>query len=356
MATTTAPTSTLEATAVAAAEAEAAAGVAIATSRRRAVLACLCTAVLLAAPLWWSTTRVVRAPIPSARIALHATRWAAAPAPADPALPPLRFVAAVDVAVAAGAVAAGVDPALVSGDVERRVNNVFRPAADGADSAAARFVPAVEVVGRVVADEDAWAPKPSQIGAYSLLVACGGGGGVDAPPSISILHDRRAVIRLQSPCSQARARPPPDDVAAAVASTLSGIFAGELVDLARESADPDADHGRTRPDHDAMRKAKFATEYELTLSLFNAEPSSLNVDWEIGEALRAYLDPFVEQVSVLHNFSVASQIQHYTTLPIAPERFGAAPDDVFILRPHHLPLFVDSAEWNFGGQDVVETS
>ncbi|KAI9357584.1 phosphatidylinositol-glycan biosynthesis class S protein-domain-containing protein [Zopfochytrium polystomum] len=105
-------------------------------------------------------------------------------------------------------------------------------------------------------------------------------------------------------------------------------------------------------DHDRMRRMKFAPEYLLTLSLFNADPETLLVDWDIAPAVRAYLNPFLDALSVLYNFTVSSQVQHYATLAIKPEKAVGHEGEYYYLRPKDLPLFINSAEWNFGASAV----
>ncbi|CEI98339.1 hypothetical protein RMCBS344292_12448 [Rhizopus microsporus] len=96
-----------------------------------------------------------------------------------------------------------------------------------------------------------------------------------------------------------------------------------------------------------MRTLKYAPEYEITVSLLNNNPENMRMDWEIREALNGYLNPFLQQISELSNFSINSQIQNYAPLSLKPkykERIGKP--SYYYFEPQHLPHFVNSAEWN----------
>lgn len=62
-------------------------------------------------------------------------------------------------------------------------------------------------------------------------------------------------------------------------------------------------------DVSSMRTLKYAPEYEITVSLLNNNPENMKMDWEIREALNGYLNPFLQQISELSNFSINSQVR-----------------------------------------------
>ncbi|KAI8609752.1 phosphatidylinositol-glycan biosynthesis class S protein [Chytriomyces sp. MP71] len=102
---------------------------------------------------------------------------------------------------------------------------------------------------------------------------------------------------------------------------------------------------------DDIRKVKFSSEYQLTFSLMNADPVSFLADWDIKAAIEDHFQHFVDAVRKLYDFKISSQIKYFTSLPIQPDFTR----DGYFLRPHHLPHFINSAEWSFGGS-VVSTS
>lgn len=113
-----------------------------------------------------------------------------------------------------------------------------------------------------------------------------------------------------------------------------------------------------------MRALKYSSQYQTTFSLMNNNPDNIKVDWDIREAVNAYLKPFLNEVSKVSNFTIDSQvreglvmsmhslnikkqIQNYAPLLIKPnykERVGKP--NYYYFKPQHLPHFVNSAEWN----------
>ena len=78
----------------------------------------------------------------------------------------------------------------------------------------------------------------------------------------------------------------------------------------------------------------------------NACPSTLLVDWNIEEAVNMYLKPFLDELKILSEVTVDSQVQYYAQLTVTPEKNEN--EGYYYLRPEMLPHFVNSAEWNLG--------
>ncbi|KAJ3297137.1 hypothetical protein HK104_000793 [Borealophlyctis nickersoniae] len=95
-----------------------------------------------------------------------------------------------------------------------------------------------------------------------------------------------------------------------------------------------------------MRTVKYASQYQLTFSLLNGDPGDVALDWDVRPAVEDFIFPFLNAVSNLSDFAVSSQIQHYASLPIQPEQVQNDGKEYFALRPHALPHFINSAEWN----------
>lgn len=49
--------------------------------------------------------------------------------------------------------------------------------------------------------------------------------------------------------------------------------------------------------------------YEITFSLLNPDPKSHDVDWDIEGAVGRYVQPVLDKLSVVANFSVDSQVR-----------------------------------------------
>ncbi|CAG8568864.1 541_t:CDS:10 [Ambispora gerdemannii] len=109
-------------------------------------------------------------------------------------------------------------------------------------------------------------------------------------------------------------------------------------------------------DPSSMRTLKYSPLYQITFSLMNGDPSDSLVDWEIEEAVSTYLKPFLDETSVVSNFTIDSQIQHYAALTFEPEHKTFNDENIddaanfarsyYFLTPESLPHFINSAEWN----------
>ncbi|CAO3663120.1 unnamed protein product [Rhizopus microsporus] len=134
-----------------------------------------------------------------------------------------------------------------------------------------------------------------------------------------------------------------DSIVDALESVIPPIYLSDTDNLQRIAC-----HGQEKKnDVSSMRTLKYAPEYEITVSLLNNNPENMRMDWEIREALNGYLNPFLQQISELSNFSINSQIQNYAPLSLKPkykERIGKP--SYYYFEPQHLPHFVNSAEWN----------
>jgi phosphatidylinositol glycan class S len=57
-----------------------------------------------------------------------------------------------------------------------------------------------------------------------------------------------------------------------------------------------------------MRALKYSSQYETTFSLMNNNPEHMKMDWDIRDAVKSYLAPFLKEVSVVSNFTIDSQV------------------------------------------------
>uniref|UniRef100_A0A1I8ID57 receptor protein-tyrosine kinase n=1 Tax=Macrostomum lignano TaxID=282301 RepID=A0A1I8ID57_9PLAT len=72
---------------------------------------------------------------------------------------------------------------------------------------------------------------------------------------------------------------------------------------------------------DSRRQAGAAPAYDIVLSLAHSQPSSQRrLSWDVQEAVRLLLDPFLARLSRYVNLSVRSQIVHHVTFHRPPKR------------------------------------
>lgn len=61
--------------------------------------------------------------------------------------------------------------------------------------------------------------------------------------------------------------------------------------------------------------------------------------------LSGYLTPTLEKLSILHNFTIESQVQYHAPLAFNPQEIRAGEQTAHGLTQEHLTVFVNSAEW-----------
>ncbi|KAJ8347716.1 hypothetical protein SKAU_G00263050 [Synaphobranchus kaupii] len=69
---------------------------------------------------------------------------------------------------------------------------------------------------------------------------------------------------------------------------------------------------------DTMRAFKTSPGYEITFSLLNPDPKSHKLQWEIEGAVHSYIQPLLDKLAPVANFSVDSQILYYAVLGVNP--------------------------------------
>uniref|UniRef100_A0A669PQU2 Phosphatidylinositol glycan anchor biosynthesis class S n=1 Tax=Phasianus colchicus TaxID=9054 RepID=A0A669PQU2_PHACC len=281
---------------------------------RRAALSFAAIAVLLGLPLWWKTTETYRAALPYGDIA---------------ALGRLPFQVAVSVSVVflPGSVPADLPRRLPYGDVREervpvscktrsdvtsRIQTAYRGAT--AREEAALGAATARGMGSCLCSQPSLLPLPQGVNVYvgkhrSALVRAGQG--------LAILHARLQQL-LQ--------------VVSLTASSIAAALSDRVPD------------GQLGPD--AWRHLKSSLGYEITFSLLNPDPKSHDVDWDIEGAVNHYVQPVLDKLSLVANFSVDSQILYYAVLGVTP-RFDKESSS-FILSAHSLPHVINPVEARLG--------
>ncbi|XP_068385900.1 GPI transamidase component PIG-S isoform X2 [Eschrichtius robustus] len=97
---------------------------------------------------------------------------------------------------------------------------------------------------------------------------------------------------------------------------------------------------------DKRRPLKSSLGYEITFSLLNPDPKSHDVHWDIEGAVQRHVQPFLNALRAVGNFSVDSQILYYAVLGVNP-RFDPASSSYY-LAAHSLPHVINPVESRLG--------
>ncbi|KAJ1678492.1 GPI transamidase component, partial [Spiromyces aspiralis] len=192
----------------------------------------------------------------------------------------------------------------------------------------------VALIARVL--EDGKHADIDQPGHYRIQVTARRRGSMQATPSTE--STRLRVLKLFVPSTE-DGGPTLPSLEKAVAEHLMG----EQRQL-RASISQHASSSAAR-----LREFNYHPTYSIVFSLMNEDSDALETSWDIKDALKAYVYPFLKDISAVSRFHVQSQVSYYSPLPIAP----VAGDNGTYLTPNMLPHFVNLAEWNLASTDPV---
>ncbi|KAL9115362.1 MAG: hypothetical protein Q9227_000683 [Pyrenula ochraceoflavens] len=143
-----------------------------------------------------------------------------------------------------------------------------------------------------------------------------------------------------------------------LASTLHDLFLEEQADIAHVLASSDL--GAWSPQSHALlrslppqlaesisqrstRAVSGASTYHLTFSLFTAGPTPSS--WDVSEAIKTHVQPWITALSPTYNFSINTQIQLYASFsPSVRPTFDATSNSTTISL-EDLSAFINAAEW-----------
>ncbi|KAJ1798350.1 GPI transamidase component [Coemansia sp. RSA 2399] len=270
-------------------------------SERKVVVSSILVLLLIGLPLWWTTTRVYRAALPTVEINRYT--------PADALHIPVHFYVDVDPALPQQLAVAGIQK-----DAQARIAKSRMPY--GADEWRVEY-------SAVVARGSAPRNMP---GHYTLRVVHADAD-ADAD-SVAVRVDRTAVVALStSPRSARKVEQRVAQVVAAIVSQEERAVRG----------------GQARG---AMRYAKHIS---MTLTLLNENPvGGAQVDWEIEGAVSRFVQPLVDALQPLTRLSVTSQVLHHAG---PPPIMSVVRNNATYLTPPMLAHFVNSPSWNFASVD-----
>lgn len=112
------------------------------------------------------------------------------------------------------------------------------------------------------------------------------------------------------------------------------------------------------------RTVKYASRYRLAFTLLNEDAASGQgvFTWDVREAIDGtyalldaprcvdsaildYLKSSLSRLSILHNFTIESQVQFHAPLAFQPRAITVQGHEAHGLTPEDLTVFVNSAEW-----------
>ncbi|OJA17660.1 hypothetical protein AZE42_03010 [Rhizopogon vesiculosus] len=97
----------------------------------------------------------------------------------------------------------------------------------------------------------------------------------------------------------------------------------------------------------SQRIVQYSDHYRLAFTLLheNATPHRFVETWDVQNALAEFVFPLLSKLSVLHNFTVRSQVQYHAPLAFEPKRISLGDTEVSGLTQEDLTVFINSAEW-----------
>ncbi|KXS10899.1 hypothetical protein M427DRAFT_115489 [Gonapodya prolifera JEL478] len=173
----------------------------------------------------------------------------------------------------------------------------------------------------------------SLVGKYHLYVLNSAENSV-GHGDVTIGSGRDIVVYLEDPSDESQ-------VLRYASWILSSIFSEERRSLRRVVSEED----RSTQEHDMIKMLPYAPNYNVIISLINADPNTSLISWDIGSLLEAHVRPLLSSLSSISTFSVQSQVQYHSGATVTPTRQRDSADTSFVLRPSDLRNFINSAEW-----------
>ncbi|KAL1918591.1 uncharacterized protein VTP21DRAFT_2613 [Calcarisporiella thermophila] len=294
--------------------------------RRRLVVLSFWAVIILGIPLWWKTTEVYRAPLPFAEIEEWSHKTCDMRFPVHLRLHISDATKDLDIT--------GIGNSVKDG-VAERLKSEEKCLEYEADVSVMAWNDAKQSESSTWLDEE---DQDSEPGTYDLYVR------PDVPVSRSkkfidanrvfVGRGRRMLVLVKDWRE--------DEISKVLSIYASSLFTKERESIRRIIAEQRGE--QTAANHDSMRTFKYSREYRITFSLMNGGAG--HVDWDIAKAVDVYLQPFLRELSVVSNFTVDSQIQHYASLTVTPQHHQDGTSSYYYLTPEKLPHFVNAAEWN----------
>lgn len=96
-----------------------------------------------------------------------------------------------------------------------------------------------------------------------------------------------------------------------------------------------------------QRVVQYSPRYRLAFSLLQEDATTRTptLSWDIRGSIEKYLRPTLDKLSILHNFTIESQVQYHAPLAFTPTSLESDGKAVHGLTQEDLTVFVNSAEW-----------
>ncbi|KIM86728.1 hypothetical protein PILCRDRAFT_815979 [Piloderma croceum F 1598] len=97
--------------------------------------------------------------------------------------------------------------------------------------------------------------------------------------------------------------------------------------------------------HDCV--VQYAPRYRLAFTMLNEDAAAGQAvhGWDIQDAIAQHISPHLLRLSVLHNFTIESQVQFHAPLAFKPIPISVDGRAAHGLMPEDLTVFVNSAQW-----------
>ncbi|XP_064893051.1 GPI transamidase component PIG-S isoform X1 [Columba livia] len=293
---------------------------------RRAALSFAAIAVVLGLPLWWRTTETYRAALPYADIAGLGRL-------------PVQLAVPVAVVFAPGSVPGDLPRPLPFRDVEEmeisvnvrtsvtsRYEMVYR-------GTTAQEEAALDAATAREADAALHLLQDASLGSVTVYVVPETSSLLPQGVSVYVGKHRSALVKAGGGLAALRTHLRQlTQVMSFTASSIAAVLSDRVPD------------GQLGPD--TRRHLKSSLGYEITFSLLNPDPRSHAVHWDIEDAVNRYVQPVLDKLSLVANFSVDSQILYYAVLGVTP-RFDKESFS-FLLSAHSLPHVINPVEARLG--------
>ncbi|KAI1424917.1 phosphatidylinositol-glycan biosynthesis class S protein [Xylaria sp. FL1777] len=299
--------------------------------RRSLIIASFWLVVLcLGIPIWWKTTTIYRANLPLGQMMNWADGKSCSP------VFPIRIV---------------IDSPSLSQQEAQSLISVTQHALDAMPDFPGHRL-RLEAASQTSL-EDSTAPHGDVNDALLVRLTQGDGA---VSKSASSLHTHLPILEITYPPSS---KPTPDTkssgLATYIAAQLRETFTEEqaimsyLLTASTISSDQQTGGSHNRIDESLSkrmtRSMKYSGTYHLTFSLFTSgsSPSS----WDIDSAINQYMQPVLDMLKPIHNFTIDTQVQLYAIPGVQSQ----------VLTKEDLSSFINAAEWplspSIGGAPTI---
>lgn len=127
--------------------------------------------------------------------------------------------------------------------------------------------------------------------------------------------------------------PPEHIIPANTSTTVDATQAGAI------PSDPVA------PDAETLRRVRLSSQFDLILTAIVPDPEHLKVEWDFAAATSAYIQPLLDQLSALSNYSIKSQWLYHVDLEQTPSK---GTDNTYLISHKQMSHIVSSLENKLG--------